>query len=320
MPHWLEKVRQILEADTDNLLELADISGIPAKILYMNVSFGDADLRGQDISNIELSDAAVINCILDDSQRSDIINDEQVGILSQSPPEFAKKIKKSSQLNAALGKARDLEMKIEILDFGIKENLVDHGTLNTVVIPHDLYNHIIDNFPKYSDFILNNVNYIFVRLLHRDSRDRYNIIDVLKKYDVDISIHESFILFLNIKSVIISSGNKIEIARQYLTDKKLKKRVQRAIITDLIPCFDNLRDVFIFANSVQYKLDIGKDGGFKVAISKVIKRSESIEEIISIIDCVREFDIKLSKSNISHILNISKMLGCETKIIEILRK
>lgn len=56
MPHWLDKVLTILQAQTADLRELARIAGGDPKIFYRGISRDRLDLAGQDIDGMEFLD------------------------------------------------------------------------------------------------------------------------------------------------------------------------------------------------------------------------------------------------------------------------
>jgi hypothetical protein len=55
VPHWLEKVVVLLQAETGDLRELARIAGADPRIFYRGVDLHDLDLGGQDIEGMEFS-------------------------------------------------------------------------------------------------------------------------------------------------------------------------------------------------------------------------------------------------------------------------
>jgi hypothetical protein len=55
MPYWLDKVVQILQADTDDLRELAKLAGANPQTFYRGINPADLDLNGQDITGMEFS-------------------------------------------------------------------------------------------------------------------------------------------------------------------------------------------------------------------------------------------------------------------------
>ena len=55
MPHWLDKVVVLLQAETADLRELARIAGANPKTFYRGIDLKDLDLDGQDIEGMEFS-------------------------------------------------------------------------------------------------------------------------------------------------------------------------------------------------------------------------------------------------------------------------
>lgn len=56
MVHWLDKVLELLEADTMDLRELAKIAGADARTFYRGIDPKLLDLNGQDVDGIEFDD------------------------------------------------------------------------------------------------------------------------------------------------------------------------------------------------------------------------------------------------------------------------
>ena len=59
MSSWLEPIRRILEADTGNLRELAELVGGDPKIFYVGRDLSKCDLRGQDLRGMDLTGALI---------------------------------------------------------------------------------------------------------------------------------------------------------------------------------------------------------------------------------------------------------------------
>jgi hypothetical protein len=55
MPHWLDKVIELLLAPTANLRELAHLAGRDPENFYLGVDVGKLELEGQDISGLNFS-------------------------------------------------------------------------------------------------------------------------------------------------------------------------------------------------------------------------------------------------------------------------
>lgn len=58
MSHWLDKVIELLEADTMDLRDLAKIAGADPKIFYRGIDPRALDLSGQDLDGIDFGDGA----------------------------------------------------------------------------------------------------------------------------------------------------------------------------------------------------------------------------------------------------------------------
>ncbi len=56
MPHWLEKVITLLQADTSDLRELARMAGSNPRIFYRGISLADLELSGQDLQDMEFAE------------------------------------------------------------------------------------------------------------------------------------------------------------------------------------------------------------------------------------------------------------------------
>jgi predicted GIY-YIG superfamily endonuclease len=55
VPHWLDKVIALLQADTADLRELAHIAGGDPRIFYRGIKLEDLDIAGQNIEGMEFS-------------------------------------------------------------------------------------------------------------------------------------------------------------------------------------------------------------------------------------------------------------------------
>lgn len=71
MPHWLDKVLDIYNADTINLRELAKIAGANPEFFYVGTSMRNVDVKGQDLTGIRFSDQEKRALIYDESTKFD---------------------------------------------------------------------------------------------------------------------------------------------------------------------------------------------------------------------------------------------------------
>lgn len=55
MEHWLDRVLLLLQADTDNLRELAEIAGGDPRTFYRAINISDVDIKGQNIDGMEFA-------------------------------------------------------------------------------------------------------------------------------------------------------------------------------------------------------------------------------------------------------------------------
>ncbi|MBN8190316.1 hypothetical protein JF540_27025 [Salipiger thiooxidans] len=70
MINLFKTAEEILAADTDDLLKLAEIAGYDPRVMYLNADLSHADLRGQDVSFLVGLNADYETAILSSEQRS----------------------------------------------------------------------------------------------------------------------------------------------------------------------------------------------------------------------------------------------------------
>ena len=77
MAHWTENVLRLLEAETDDLTELARMVGAEPKTFYRGANFRCADLSSEDLSRFDLTGALTSDAVLIDQQRWTLIDNEE---------------------------------------------------------------------------------------------------------------------------------------------------------------------------------------------------------------------------------------------------
>jgi hypothetical protein len=71
MSHWLDKVKDILSAETISLRELATIAGYQAENFYVGTDMSGADLSGQDVRGIKFTNLEISKIKIDRDTKID---------------------------------------------------------------------------------------------------------------------------------------------------------------------------------------------------------------------------------------------------------
>lgn len=71
MSHWLDKLVDILSADTVDLRELAEIAGFDPKFFYIGTDISGADIRGQNLEGMKFSNFQLSQVKVDSETRID---------------------------------------------------------------------------------------------------------------------------------------------------------------------------------------------------------------------------------------------------------
>lgn len=82
MSHWLERLWSVSTANTNNLIELADLLGVDAKTFYVGQDLSACDLRGQDLRGIDLTGTNLEKAIIDEATKISPVFDPRVPRLS----------------------------------------------------------------------------------------------------------------------------------------------------------------------------------------------------------------------------------------------
>lgn len=94
MAHWLNKVVELLEADTSNLRELARLAGGDPSTFYRGVNFDRVDAAGQDVSGMLFG--------------NDSVESQESSLLDRAPKTLLRTIRGASRYEDRLVRLIDL--------------------------------------------------------------------------------------------------------------------------------------------------------------------------------------------------------------------
>lgn len=73
--HWLDKIVTLFEAETNDLKELARLTGLNPNYFYVGTNISGADIRGQDLRGMSFTDLDLSQVKYDDSTKLDYLEE-----------------------------------------------------------------------------------------------------------------------------------------------------------------------------------------------------------------------------------------------------